>query len=80
MAGMGKRKNIMYLPVLKVGNQFLMSPEIHREYMELWENTFFDADAVKAWEDNVHALRSKSKLPTFEEWLNYQDIKEKGEC
>ena len=83
LAGMGKRKTILYLPVLKVGNQYLMSPEIHREYMEKWEQNFFDTQeggVHRLWEDKVNALRQKSKLPTYEQWMNYQDQKEQGEC
>ena len=80
ISGLDFRLNVNYLPVLKVGNQFLMSPEIHREYMELWEQNFFDPDKRQQWENSIKSLKDKGKTLTFNQWLQYQDEQQRGIC
>jgi hypothetical protein len=83
ISGIDFRQNITYLPVLKHGNRFILSPKIHKEYMEKWEELFFEMDATgeSTWRDHEAHLKTyrDRRIPNLEamrDIINKRNIKD----
>tara|TARA_Y100000593_G_scaffold46696_1_gene88680 strand:+ start:2020 stop:6585 length:4566 start_codon:yes stop_codon:yes gene_type:complete len=61
--GVDFRQNIAYLPALKHGNKYILSPKIHKEYMENWETLFFQTDETGT---NLAYVQYKKYLKTWQ--------------
>ena len=83
ISGIDFRQNIAYLPVLKHGNRFILSPKIHKEYMEIWEQFFFEMDATgeSTWREHEAHLKTyrDRRIPNLEamkDIINKRNIKD----